>query len=288
MKNLDPELQNHLNTGATTTCRCWKVERKDGIILGFTDHDRDLVFDEQTFLAGTGLDASALQTAHGLSVDNTEASGALSFDGISETDLIAGKYDGASVSIYLVNWQALNERHMIFNGSFGEITHGKNAFTVELRGLTEKLNKRMGRNFQKNCSAVLGGDSCRYDLSSPNARIEVNARRIENATVIFMDDLPDIEQDWFVHGTLEFLTGENAGQKLNVLGDKSVNSERRVVVNQELANPVAFGDQVVLVTGCDKTITTCRDKFQNVLNFQGFPHIPGEDWMMAIPSSNVN
>jgi uncharacterized phage protein (TIGR02218 family) len=287
MKNVDPELLRHLSTGATTTCRCWKVERKDGIILGFTDHDQDLSFDDQSFLAGTGLDASALQTANGLSVDNTEATGALSSEGISEAHLIAGKYDGASVSIYIVNWQSLNERHLIFKGFFGEITHGKNAFTVELRGITEKLNRKMGRNFQKNCSAVLGDTSCRYDLSAPNARVQVNARRVENATVIFMDDLPDLEPDWFVHGTLKFLTGNNLGTKLTVLGDKSVNNERRLVVNQELPHPIVLGDQVMLVVGCDKSITTCRGKFQNVLNFQGFPYIPGEDWMMAVPSSSA-
>ena len=287
MKNVNPNLKNHLNTGATTICRCWEVKRKDGITLGFTDHDQDLAFGGQAFLASTGLDASALQTANGLSVDNTEATGALSSDGISEADLITGKYDGANVSIFIVNWQDPTERHIIFKGFFGEITHGKNAFTVELRGLTEKLNRKIGRNYQKNCSAILGGSSCRFDLASPNARVQVNSRRIENATVIFTDDFPELAQEWFTHGILEFVSGENSGQKLTVLGDKSVNNERRVIVNQELPYPLAEGDQLILTVGCDKAITTCRDKFQNIINFQGFPYIPGEDWMMAVPSSNL-
>ena len=137
MRNVDLNLKNHLSSGTTTISRCWKVKRKDGMTLGFTDHDRDLSFDGQIFLAGTGLDASALQTANGLSVDNTEATGALTSDGISEVDLVTGKYDGASVSIYIVNWQDTSERHLIFKGVFVEVTHGKTAFTVDLRGLTE-------------------------------------------------------------------------------------------------------------------------------------------------------
>jgi uncharacterized phage protein (TIGR02218 family) len=287
MENLDADFLAHLKSGATTTCRCWKVERNDGVVLGFTDHDRNIVFDKTTFLAGTGLDASALQTANGLSVDNTEATGALSSDGISEADLVAGKYDGANVSIYLVNWQSFNERHLIFKGFFGEITHGKSGFAVELRGLSEKLNRSMGRNYQKNCSAILGGSSCRFDLNAPNARVKVSVRRIEDATVIFMDDLPTFSDDWFTHGILEFTSGENKGQKLNVLGDRSVNNERRVVVNQELPFAVTHGDQVRLTVGCDKALKTCGDKFQNVANFQGFPYIPGEDWMMSVPTSRA-
>jgi uncharacterized phage protein (TIGR02218 family) len=83
---------------------------------------------------------------------------------------------------------------------------------------------------------------------------------------------------------LEFVTGDNVGQKLSVLSDRSVNNERRVVVNQELPSAIKAGDELLLTVGCDKAIKTCQDKFQNVANFQGFPYIPGEDWMMAVPS----
>jgi uncharacterized phage protein (TIGR02218 family) len=287
MKNITPEFHTHLKSGATTVCRCWKVTREDGQTLGFTDHDGDLFFSGTTFMAGTGLDATALQTANGLSVDNTEATGALSYDGISEIDLNTGKYDGASVSILIVNWQNPDERHMFFNGFFGEITHGKNVFTVELRGLTEKLNKKMGRNFQKNCSAFFGDSFCRFDLNSQNTQVSVTGRRKEEATTIFTTDLPDLPQDWFVNGYLEFVSGENVGQRVNILGDRSINNERRVILGAELQFPVSNGDELILTVGCDKTLQTCRDKFQNVTNFQGFPYIPGEDWMMAVPSKST-
>jgi uncharacterized phage protein (TIGR02218 family) len=102
-----------------------------------------------------------------------------------------------------------------------------------------------------------------------------------------MDDLPALTDEWFTHGVLEFTSGKNTGQKLNVLGDRSVNNERRVVINQELPFAVVDGDQVWLTVGCDKSLTTCRDKFQNAANFQGFPHIPGEDWMMSVPTSRA-
>ena len=70
--------QAHLSSGHTTLARCWQVVRKDGVVLGFTDHDRDLSFDGVTYRADTGLSALSLAQSTGLSVDNTEAIGALS------------------------------------------------------------------------------------------------------------------------------------------------------------------------------------------------------------------
>jgi hypothetical protein len=42
MKSLSPGLAAHLAGGVTTLCRCWRVERKGGAVLGFTDYDRTL------------------------------------------------------------------------------------------------------------------------------------------------------------------------------------------------------------------------------------------------------
>lgn len=111
----------HLATGSTTTCRAWKVLRRDGVAYGFTDHDRDLSFDAMVFKASSGMTARALQAATGLAVDNSEAVGALSDAAITEADLMAGRFDGAEVRSWLVNWQDVDQRIALFHGSFGEI-----------------------------------------------------------------------------------------------------------------------------------------------------------------------
>ena len=82
----------HLATGATTVCQCWAVSRRDGVVLGFTDHDRDLAFEGIIFRAASGMTARALQTGTGLAVDNSEAVGALSDASVSEADLMAGRF----------------------------------------------------------------------------------------------------------------------------------------------------------------------------------------------------
>ena len=49
----------------------------------------------------------------------------------------------------------------------------------------------------------------------------------------------------------------------------------------------AQGDMVRIEAGCDRRAETCRLKFNNFLNFRGFPHIPGEDWVMSYPVSSA-
>jgi len=34
------------------------------------------------------------------------------------------------------------------------------------------------------------------------------------------------------------------------------------------------GKQVIVYAGCDKTPQTCKNKFNNLQNFRGFPYIP--------------
>lgn len=110
MKTLSPELSAHLASGATTLALCWRVERVDGVVLGFTEHDLDLAFDGVVHRAASGFSSTEISQTLGLSVDNLEAAGALSSEAIAETDLAAGRYDDASVSIHLVNWADPQQR----------------------------------------------------------------------------------------------------------------------------------------------------------------------------------
>ncbi len=152
MSGLHEGLKAHLETGVTTTCRCWAVTRSDGVTLGFTDHDCGLAFEGIAFKADTGLSALALQQSTGLSVDNTEALGALSDAAIREADIEAGRYDGAEVRAWLVNWADVDQRQLQFRGSIGELRRAGGAFEAELRGLTDVLNRPVGRVYQKPCT----------------------------------------------------------------------------------------------------------------------------------------
>lgn len=280
----DSDLSAHLATGATTTCHAWAITRADGTVLGFTDHDCDLAFEGITFRADTGLGATALQQGTGLSVDNAEALGALCDASLSEEDIEAGRYDGAEVTAWLVNWAMPEARQRVFRGTIGELTRVGGAFRAELRGLAELLNRPQGRIYQKPCGAVLGGRGCHFDLGQPGYRAEVRAAMIEDRVCFTFDVLGGFAPGWFTHGRLEVLEGAAQGLSAPIRHDGEVAGRRVIELWTPLRVAPEDGVRLLLEAGCDKRLATCRNKFDNVPNFQGFPDIPGEDWMMVHPA----
>jgi len=283
MRVLDAEFQAHLESGATTLARCWQVTRADGLVQGFTDHDRDLAFGGVVFRASSGMDASALQQSAGLSVDNSQAVGALSDLGLTDADIAAGRYDGAEVLIWLVNWQAPAQRVMQFRGTLGEIRRKGGVFEAELRGLSEALNRPHGRAYHRNCSAVLGDQACGFNLSRAGYFAEFKQGRGEDGRRFELADMAGYEERWFEAGVLRVMSGAAKGLSGMVRRDRFEGTLRVVELWQALPVVPAQGDALRLEAGCDKRPETCRLKFHNFLNFRGFPHIPGEDWAMSYP-----
>lgn len=280
-------LRAHLASGATTVARAYRLERADGQVLGFTDHDRDLAFDGVSFAAGSGLSAKAVQQMTGLAVDNSEAVGALRSDRISEVDILAGRYDRAEVTAWLVNWADVSERAVIFRGSLGEITRGGGAFTAELRGLSDVLNQPQGLIFHGRCSAIRGDKRCRFDLGQPGYRATATVGEVDEGRLFRLGGLAGFDDRFFEKGRLRVLDGAAAGLFGVIKNDRIGPEARSVELWQALAIVPAAGDRVEIEAGCDKSEGMCRLKFGNFLNFRGFPDIPGEDWLMAFPTAGA-
>lgn len=287
---LTAELKAHFASGLTTVAQCWKLARRDGVVHGFTDHDVDLTFDGVTYKADTGLTARALQQTTGLSIDNTEALGALSDAAVTEEDIRAGRYDGAEVEAWLVNWAEPDQRFMQFKGNLGEVTRGAGGFRSELQGLTEGLNQPQGIGYQAPCGAVLGDRRCGFDFDAvPGYQADVPVELVEDGTIFRFADFSGFEDRWFEKGRLEVLTGAAAGLIGVVKNDRLSADGRDIELWEALRAPIVAGDVLRLQAGCDKRFATCRLKFNNQRNYRGFPHIPGEDWLMNTPvSQDVN
>lgn len=271
----------------TTYARAWLLERKDGTTFGFTDHDVDLEIDGVVMRADTGLEARALSQVTGLAVDNTEAVGALSDVAIREDEILAGRFDDAAVTAWRVNWRDVEDREILFKGSLGEVTRKDGAFHAELRGLSEKLNRPVGRVYQRGCDAILGDGACRVDLDAPGYRTEIAVEQIDDARVFTFQSLEGFDDRWFERGRIDVLSGMAAGLHAVVKNDRILGETRVIEVWEAFRASITVGDQIRLTTGCDKRKQTCRLKFQNLANFRGFPHIPGDDWLMTYPRQSA-
>lgn len=285
MAGMNAGLQAHLETGLTTIAHAWAIRRKDGVVLGFTDHDKDLSFDGVTFRADTGLSALSLSQSTGLSVDNTEALGALNDLSIREDEIEQGRFDSAEVLAWLVNWTDASQRWLQFRGNIGELRRTDGGFQAELRGLTEALNRPLGRVFQKPCTAVLGDAECGFDLTTPGYSVDLAVESIERSRVLSWEGFDGFDPDWFSRGRLEVLEGVAKGLWGMVKHDRLDGARRVIELWEPIRAPLAPGDTVRLTAGCDKRSATCRLKFQNLANFRGFPDLPGDDWLMAVPKS---
>lgn len=273
----------HVQSGLTTLARCWKLTRKDGWVRGFTDHDADVVFDGVTFAADTGMTAQALMQTTGLSIDNTEAVGALSDASVREADIAAGRFDGAEVEAWLVNWANTDERLLQFRGSLGEITRAGGGFRAELLGLADALNQPQGRVYQTACGAVLGDARCRFDRDTPGYTEEIAVVSFRDGVHVELDGATTQPDRWFERGRLRVVDGAAKGLVGAIKNDAGGPSTRKIELWQSLRADLAVGDMVRIEAGCDKRAETCREKFDNILNFRGFPNVPGEDRLFSVP-----
>ncbi len=282
MREFSPELSAHLASGATTLCACWRINTRKGVSLGFTDHDNDIEFDGLVFEAASGFTASGIDQSLGLAIDNATASGALISDRISEEDISRGRFDGAEVVHWQVNWADPDQRILMFRGELGEIRRGSSSFEVELRGLSEVLNRPTGRAYLPVCDAVLGDARCGFDLTDPLYSASATVGSVEDLRTLRTSDLSAFAVGWFTDGVITWRGGEADGVDVKVRDHRVVGDESILILDRDQRD-MAPGDVFDVVAGCDKRKDTCAEKFANLVNFRGFPFMPGENWVTAYP-----
>ncbi len=281
MKHLSEDLQAHLDCGATTLCHGWTLTRADGTRFGFTDHDRDLVIDGLLHEAAAGFTASAVESSSELAVDNLDILGALMSDRLSEEALTAGLYDDAEVEIWRVNWADTAQRVLLRKGNLGEVTRGATGFSAELRGLAHRLNQPVGRLYQYACDADLGDARCGIAITAASGTVTA----AEDDRVLTASGLGAYAEDWFTRGRLTFTSGANTDAAMEVKLHALTSEGAVVELWQAMARNVEAGDTFDVTPGCDKQFSTCKGKFNNGANFRGFPHMPGNDFVMSYPAS---
>ena len=282
MQSVPSALQAKLDSGVTTLCRCWLMTRTDGVVQGFTDHDEDIALGAVTCRAGTGLSASEVTQTLGLAVGGSELSGALSAETLNEADLAAGRYDGAQVELWLVDWSEADLRVLLAKGSLGEVRREGSAFTAEMRSLSQRLAEVSGRLYTATCSADLGDARCTIDLTAGAYRGNGTVTAVTATSSFSASGLENFDDGWFTAGRLTFTGGGNAGLSVDVKAHRK-GAAVSFALWQAMPEPIAVGDPFIVTAGCDKRFATCHDRFNNVVNFCGFPHIPGNDFVIRYP-----
>lgn len=286
MRRLPEALAAHIATGETTLCRAWRVTRADGVVLGFTEHDQVLGFDGTVFGPAIGFAASEARGASGLAAPGAEIEGGFSSDAITEADLASGRYDGARVELFLVNWQVPDAQHVLLSvQEIGEVVRAGPGFSAELRSMAHRLQQPQGRIYNRRCDADLGDGRCGVNMSVAGRRRSGHVAEVISADRLRVSGLAGLTEGHFRLGHLRFDGGALAGRRLAI---EESGAAVAGVVEVRLWLPLEatpeIGDAVTLTVGCDKSFATCGTKFSNQQNFQGFPHMPGSDFAYSYVS----
>jgi uncharacterized phage protein (TIGR02218 family) len=273
MRPLPPALAAKLEDGAATLCRCWRLTRRDGFTLGFTDHDRDMTIGGVTFEATDGFEASVIERDAGLATQGGEVRGLLTSARIKATEIEAGLFDGAQIEAFLVDWEAPALDFLLDAASFGEIRRLDDRFVAETRDAFASWDAPRGRLYGAACSARFGDASCGLNAASVANSDTVTITRVLDARRFEASAAASRASGFFALGQARATSGANSGFSARIEAHEGAG----ITLALAPATPLAVGDTLTLTAGCDKRFATCRDRFANALNFRGFPYIPAPE-----------
>lgn len=269
-------IPSSLNPIVTTLSFCWRLERRDGVVIGLTSHDRALTLDGLIYDAAPGMTPSAIERSARLDVDPVELTGALDAAAISAEDLTQGRWDGARLTLFLADWEGEEMVATLASGTLGSVEQNDRGFAVELQGLGAALDQPASPSTSPGCRAQLGDERCRVVPASLTRMAKIDAVTTDGA--ISLSALSG-SASLYAFGSLRVLDGPLTGTRHSIASGAGDTIHLRLPPRRALE----AGVLVQLTQGCDKNFATCRSRFNNALNFRGEPHLPGNDVLTRYP-----
>lgn len=253
-------------------------------VINVTDHTRKLTFEDETYNPLPLLPTRFVRS-DGLKPNNAELTHILSAGGVSEADIIGGRWDYARYDFMTVNYLDLTMGvAQRAKGRIGEYRTDNGRFTAELRGLSQPMSQEIGGIVGSLCSARQLGDlTCGQPMDSYTHDTTVSSA---SGLTITVGLSPAKADGYFEFGLIFFRSGNNKWYEREIK-----NNVGNVLT---LQRPFPFtptaSDAVTVIAGCDRLFATCKTFVNagnpsgtNAENFQGFPTIPGLSKLLRFP-----
>ena len=274
--------------------KLWKIDRPDGELFYFTEHDASIVFDGQTYAPANGYSPSASRAESGMKVPNMEFVGILDDDRIQVEDIRAGLFHNSEVTEHMIDWM------YPWAGAFysmkywiSDITYDGEMWQAEIEGVARKLRASVGDIYCSDCSnrfcdAICdpGGTLITAATSSDVEIQKVHANEPRRVFWVFNSDLPGgVDDDYYNKGTCVGIDGENAGHEREIKRFTLGYLYSKVELYIQMPVDLAPADTVDMVRGCDKQVDTCYSRYNNLGQCRAFLHIPGTDAANTTPDA---
>jgi uncharacterized phage protein (TIGR02218 family) len=248
-----------------------------GSVLRYSAAPTALFANGYTFALGPKFERSKTKIVIGTQVDELEVK-----IYTEPTDLIGGQpflqaawqgqLDGALLQLERAFMPSYGDTSpgtvVLFAGRISDIDCSRTGIDLKCRSHLELLNIQMPRRlWQSSCTHTFGDAMCRFDRSSMQATFSAGPGSSEAQIATSLSPTPP---NLYIQGTVIGVTGANTGASRTV-ADMAGGS---IYVRLAFLSPILPGDQFQLLPGCDRTLSTCKDIFNNVIHFGGFPYIP--------------
>jgi uncharacterized phage protein (TIGR02218 family) len=280
MITLTSQQQIDLNQDVLYLCLLYEIHRTDGVVIYLSDHDEDLTWNGNTYSPVTGVKATSIQRSSGTQARTHDMLGVISSELITEADLASDKYNNAQIREILINWMDLSAGALRTDVYWvDEVTFSQEEWTATVVGVTEWIQQQVGGYYTRECQARLGLPNCNANLTGMSNSGSVVGVPGSNDEFIASFVPAD---GYHTDGVLTWLTGANAGSQVEVKDQVGDTFTLWLSTNQ----PIQIGDTFTCQPGCDHLSDDCITKFNNMVNYQGQPSIPGTDAMIAIPNAS--
>lgn len=215
---------------------------------------------------------------------NLELGTVFDFD-MTEADILAGKWNGAKIELWRMNYLALEMgEELLFSGIISTITNQQDKFQAELEGLSSRMDGNFGHLTSRICRRVgtftqFPGE-CGYSASTSGSGNWQNKRtltveEVTDRTHIKLTRIEDVPNDFYVNGKMECLTGGNEGiaREIQVATGASTDTVD-VILKRPFPLTISVGDTFELTVGCNGTLNRCV-YFNNVINRSAEDYVPG-------------
>ncbi len=249
----------------------------DGETLRYSAAPTALSVGGFTFAIGPKFERSKTKTVIGTQVDEleikiypepTDLVGSFSF----LEAMWLGQFDGALVQLERAFMPAYGDTSpgtvILFAGRVSDIDCSRTGVDLRCRSHLELLNIQMPRRlWQSSCTHTFGDAMCLFDRTALQATIACLAGSTQTAIATGVAPSPTTLYD---QGTIIAVDGANAGASRTI----SQLAGGIVSVRKAFLSSIATGDLFQLLPGCDRTVATCTNVFNNAVHFGGFPYIP--------------
>lgn len=202
---------------------------------------------------------------------------------VTLASMLGGRFNRAQAWLFQLNWKDTAAGKIpVICGNVAEIRIQGSKFLLQIRSDVDRLNQVIGRLISPYCDADFGDTRC----GATPEEVVGTVTSVTSALQFTVSFAGSYVNDFFNFGTVIPLTGDLVGTDPVEIWDWT--SGGAITLFTELTAAPVVGDTFTIRQGCynpatgdSKTRLACMH-FDNILNFRGFPEVPGTDQVLRV------